>query len=413
MRFTLTGCLLLLTGYTSFAQSAKAMFFDTLVNNKEAILSEFLPSVNGKFLFKTYLIEPDVFVKKLNDFKSAAYRKADTERDNVIRELKRKDIDAYSRNLLSDYKLYYGTDSAKQQEFYKILREKRGTPEFGKMMETARREMQLKKLTDENKKMLDSLIITGWDMNNWELFKSSAAYRKSVENRMTALMFSDYGKDFSAGVSQEAIRQKIVNDKISNGSMKEYFTYTTTGDILKMADDTASKEKAYRDFMATVTNPAYKANIQEIYDNYRKFADNAQAPDFNYVSINNKKVSLKDLRGKYVYIDVWATWCGPCKAEIPHLTEIEEAFQGKNIHFVSLSVDRPEDKPKWEAYVKNNKLKGIQLIADNAFDSDFIKKFNINAIPRFILIDPQGKIISTDAKRPSNPELRKQLSALL
>ena len=60
------------------------------------------------------------------------------------------------------------------------------------------------------------------------------------------------------------------------------------------------------------------------------------APDFEYVSIDDKKVKLSDFKGKYVYIDVWATWCGPCRAEIPHLKKLEEHFHGKNIEFVIL-----------------------------------------------------------------------------
>ncbi|MNY06128.1 hypothetical protein D3C86_1388720 [compost metagenome] len=80
---------------------------------------------------------------------------------------------------------------------------------------------------------------------------------------------------------------------------------------------------------------------------------------------------------------------------------------------MSLSVDQQKDKSKWTSYVKDNKLGGIQLLADQDFNSDFVKKYNINSIPRFILIDPAGKIVSGDAKRPSNPELRKQFDTLL
>ena len=108
-----------------------------------------------------------------------------------------------------------------------------------------------------------------------------------------------------------------------------------------------------------------------------------------------------------------ATWCGPCKAEIPHLKKIEADYHDKNIVFVSISVDKQKDWGKWEQYVREHDMKGIQLVADNAFESDFIKKMNINAIPRFILIDPSGKIISANALRPSNQELRDLLNKLL
>ncbi len=95
------------------------------------------------------------------------------------------------------------------------------------------------------------------------------------------------------------------------------------------------------------------------------------------------------------------------------LQKVEKDYHGKNIEFVSLSVDKQADKGKWEKYVKENKLGGIQVIADKDFESEFIRKFNIAAIPRFILIDPKGKIVSGDALRPSDPALRDLLNKLL
>jgi thiol-disulfide isomerase/thioredoxin len=119
------------------------------------------------------------------------------------------------------------------------------------------------------------------------------------------------------------------------------------------------------------------------------------------------------MKGKYVYIDVWATWCGPCRAEIPYLKKAEEKYHGKNIEFVSISVDTDKDHDKWKNFVTEKALGGIQLFADKNWNSDFIKAFGINSIPRFILIDPNGVVVDADAKRPSNPKLIEQLDGLL
>lgn len=135
--------------------------------------------------------------------------------------------------------------------------------------------------------------------------------------------------------------------------------------------------------------------------------------NFTYNDINNKPVSFSDFKGKFVYIDLWATWCGPCKAEIPHMKKIEEDYHGKNIVFVSLSLDKPKDAQKWKDYVTKEQLKGIQLMADKDFSSDVAKNYDVNAIPRFLLFDTKGNIINADALRPSNPELRVQLDKLL
>ncbi len=115
--------------------------------------------------------------------------------------------------------------------------------------------------------------------------------------------------------------------------------------------------------------------------------------------------SLDDLKGKYIYVDVWATWCGPCIAEIPSLKKIETQYHDKNIEFVSISIDRIRDHEKWKKMIVEKELGGMQLFADNDWNSAFVKGYSIQGIPRFILIDTEGHIISANAPRPSNPGL--------
>jgi thiol-disulfide isomerase/thioredoxin len=145
----------------------------------------------------------------------------------------------------------------------------------------------------------------------------------------------------------------------------------------------------------------------------QKKLNGAQSPSFDFENYAGGKTKLEDLRGKYVYIDVWATWCGPCRGEIPFLQKIEEKYQGKNIAFVSMSVDVLKDHDKWKTFVKDKSLGGIQLFADKDWSSDFTKAFGINSIPRFILIDPAGKVVSADELRPSDPKLQEKLDGLL
>lgn len=137
------------------------------------------------------------------------------------------------------------------------------------------------------------------------------------------------------------------------------------------------------------------------------------SPTFAYENFKGGVTELKKFKGSYVYIDVWATWCGPCRMEIPHLHEIENKYKGKKIVFVSISVDKKNDHEKWKKMVADKSLGGTQLFADKDWDSDFIKAYGINSIPRFIIIGPDGKIVDADAKRPSDPELQAQLDGLL
>ncbi|OOG63718.1 TlpA disulfide reductase family protein [Flavobacterium sp. A45] len=144
-----------------------------------------------------------------------------------------------------------------------------------------------------------------------------------------------------------------------------------------------------------------------------KKMNNSQSPTFDYLNYAGGQTKLEDLKGKYVYIDVWATWCGPCRQEIPFLQEIEKKYHGKNITFVSISIDKLKDQEKWRAMVKDKSLGGVQLFADNDWNSKFITDYKITGIPRFILIDPKGIIVKADAVRPSSPDLVKELDSLL
>ena len=145
----------------------------------------------------------------------------------------------------------------------------------------------------------------------------------------------------------------------------------------------------------------------------KALAKGTQSPEFtDYMNYAGGKSSLKDFRGSYVYIDVWATWCGPCKYEIPFLTKVEEQYHGKNIKFISLSIDNLKDEAKWRAMIKDKKMGGIQLLADKDYESQFVQDYFIYGIPRFILIDPAGKIINYDAPRPSEEKLKTILDGL-
>ena len=132
---------------------------------------------------------------------------------------------------------------------------------------------------------------------------------------------------------------------------------------------------------------------------------NASPKFTDYENFKGGTTSLDDLKGKYVYVDVWATWCGPCKREIPYLKEVEKAYHGKNIEFVSISIDQAKDHEAWKTMVAEKELGGVQLFADNNWKSDFVQEYQIKGIPRFLLIDPDGNIVSSDAPRPSSKDL--------
>ena len=169
------------------------------------------------------------------------------------------------------------------------------------------------------------------------------------------------------------------------------------------------QEKLYRLYMDHSTDAAFKERISTAYSKLKKIAEGNPSPLFRLLSANGDSVWLADLKGKLVYIDVWATWCGPCIREIPHLKELEEAYHGKDIHFVSIAGS--SEYPTWTKMVTDMELGGIQLYAPDG--EAFMKDYQIVAYPTFILLDRELHIVDANAKRPSDPELRTQLDGLL
>src|SRR5690606_10528408 len=84
------------------------------------------------------------------------------------------------------------------------------------------------------------------------------------------------------------------------------------------------------------------------------------APDFKLNSIEGNDISLADMKGKYLYVDIWATWCRPCLQQLPAMKELEEKYRDQNIEFVSISVDKDADKAKWAKMVQEKEMQGIQ-----------------------------------------------------
>lgn len=127
-----------------------------------------------------------------------------------------------------------------------------------------------------------------------------------------------------------------------------------------------------------------------------------KAPNLIFQDMEGRLHSMSELSGKWVYVDIWATWCTPCKAEIPSLKALEEKYKDGNIAFVSISIDN--NHATWEKFVKDKQLGGLQLWAGDwtALPSEM----ELGSVPRFLLIDPQGNWFDSNAPRPSSMEIK-------
>ncbi|MBC8754700.1 TlpA family protein disulfide reductase [Kordia sp. YSTF-M3] len=183
----------------------------------------------------------------------------------------------------------------------------------------------------------------------------------------------------------------------------------------------ANEQKSLSTFQGAILKSytSYKKQSKARIAQFAKFTGKP-SPKFDFENHKGGNTTLKDLKGKYVYIDVWATWCGPCIREIPSLKKVEKTYHDKNIEFVSISVDDGRGfrgdaaaaKEGWKKMVTEKELGGVQLLSDKGWKSDFVQALEIRGIPRFILIGPDGNIVNADAPRPSSPKLIKLFNEL-
>ena len=172
-------------------------------------------------------------------------------------------------------------------------------------------------------------------------------------------------------------------------------------------------EKEYDYFKKHNTDTVYAQQIGKLYAKKMALAAGKIAPPFTCKDVNGKEVSLSDFKGKIVYLDFWATGCGPCRREYPYLVKLQSEYKDKDkdIVFVSISIDK--DYQEWKKYVIEKKIEGITLIKGLGCDYDVAKAYQISGVPSFKLIDKEGRIIDANAPRPSSSEIRKVLNELL
>lgn len=147
--------------------------------------------------------------------------------------------------------------------------------------------------------------------------------------------------------------------------------------------------------------------IVALYRNKRFASIGAPIPDVTFEDKDGNSHRLSDFKGKYIYVDLWASWCGPCVAEVPHLQKLEKELKNKDVIFISISLDTKRED--WEKKMEQLGMHGHQWHATSDLFSEML---NVKGIPHFLLYDKEGKLLEYKALRPSNSQLKAQLETL-
>ena len=234
-------------------------------------------------------------------------------------------------------------------------------------------------------------------------------YREFLEQYLRTLVRLGHGtKSTLEGEDLADARLKMIFDNFQEPAIVGYLVDAT---LFHFAERGIERyEKIYNQHVKDAARLALYAEACKKAD---RIAPGQPCPDFSFADNTGKMVTLADLKGKFVYIDMWATWCGPCKGEMPSLLELEKRFEGKDILFVSLSIDKNKDIELWKQTIENMGLGGIQLHLGENWDWLKIFMPASMSVPRFVLLDREGKFIDANMTRPSDKATAERLEALL
>lgn len=174
-------------------------------------------------------------------------------------------------------------------------------------------------------------------------------------------------------------------------------------------------EKAMVDYAekvdASLRNHAAVKNFVEKVQRLKAVQVGQTAPEFTIPSIDGRQIKLSDYRGKYVLIDFWASWCGPCRQENPNVVKAYQTFRNRNFTILGISLDK--DKNAWTQAIKQDNLTWDQAGELKDFEGDVVRLYQVEAIPSSFLIDPQGKIVARNLREEQLSEfLNKTLPQL-
>ncbi|RYY85783.1 MAG: redoxin domain-containing protein [Chitinophagaceae bacterium] len=191
------------------------------------------------------------------------------------------------------------------------------------------------------------------------------------------------------------------NRLLQNSELREALALNMARMRMRRINDTAERAAFVQVAFTEVDNPRYRRLLQQDLLQLNSLMRGRQAPNFAAEATNNNRFTLDQFRGRYVVLDVWATWCGPCRQESPFFEDLAEKYTDERLAFVALSVD--EDRMAWLREARFKSARVLQLHVADALES-FMKPYGVQTIPRFILIDPQGRIVNAFMPAPSDAE---------
>ena len=208
--------------------------------------------------------------------------------------------------------------------------------------------------------------------------------------------------------TKEAVQQQIdLFIKNHNSSAVSAFLLAAT---IQLSDDVLVTEKRMNSLKSPALDNMYGTYLKETVAETKITAIGSVAQDFTQADTSGNPVSLSSFRGKYVLLDFWASWCGPCRHENPNVVANYRKFNEKNFTVLGVSLDRPGQKDKWLQAIHKDELTWTHVSDLQFWNNEVAKQYRVQGIPQNFLIGPDGRIL---AKNLRGADLERKLCEVL
>ncbi len=266
---------------------------------------------------------------------------------------------------------------------------------------------------------LDDIYIQGGGMHS--IYSEYQNSLKSYDARMKQLyedyMLADSTGDMAKMAKIDTIWEKLDDEKMAHiknyafeNNTNAFGPYLAVSSELNYSMSLPEFEELYLAFDTVLVGTKYYLKLQERITTLRSVEIGAQMPAFSQSDTSGNEISSDQFRGKYLLVDFWASWCGPCRRENPNVVAMYNELHDKGVGFEILGVSLDDSKENWIKAIEADELTWPHVSDLKGWSNAVASQYGVNSIPHTVLVDPEGKII---AHKLRGEELRSKLESLL
>ena len=186
-------------------------------------------------------------------------------------------------------------------------------------------------------------------------------------------------------------------DYVKDNPESSVAAFITASELMHSVDY-ADLSSIAEGFKTHQPNSLYTQQILDKAEKMKTVALGAVAPDFTQADVDGNPITLSSLKGKYVLLDFWASWCKPCRQENPNVVRMYNKYKGKNFEILGISLDQPGKKQRWLDAIEADGIEWLQVSDLKGWRNEVAQLYDVTSIPRTFLLDPEGKIIAKDLR---------------